>query len=254
VVKMTDEPFPVGLLEEANVTIGKVEARRSSEDQGSPFRVLSEEDISLNLLELTNGITATLADLEVPAGEYDLVRLYVEEASVVMVDGRIFDLKVPSGAQTGIKVFIDPVIEVSGGITSELLLDFDVSRSFKVQGNINTPAGINGFIFTPVIKATNLSTSGRLTGTVTGENDEGLQGAQITVYAADTLNTRTFTGEGGHYTVLGLQSGSYDVEANLGEYQQQMEQEVIITSGNETIVDFELEPVEDDNGDEDDDE
>ncbi|MFW5707498.1 MAG: DUF4382 domain-containing protein [Bacteroidota bacterium] len=240
VVKITDEPFPYDLLQEANVTINKIEVRESTEDEGSPFLVLSEEEVTLNLLELTNGITETLVDIEVPAGEYDLVRLYVKDASVLLTDGREFDLTVPSGAQTGIKVFIEPSIVVSGELTSELLLDVDLSSSFVVQGDPGTPAGINGFIFTPVVRATNLSNAGRLSGIVTNAEGVALEGAQISVFVADTLYTTSFTGETGQYGLIGLEPNLYTVSASLRGYVTNQVNEVEIVAGNETTLDFEM--------------
>ena len=56
---------------------------------------------------------------------------------------------------------------VDGGLTSELLLDFDLSKSFVMRGNLDKPSGIIGFIFKPVIKAVNNTTAGRLEGLVT---------------------------------------------------------------------------------------
>ncbi len=244
VVHITDEPFPHDLVAEANVTISKVEVRKSDAGEGSPYLVLSEEVVSLNLLDLTNGVTATLADLNVPAGEYNLVRLYVDEASVVLKNGDVYDLNVPSGAQTGIKVFVNPPIVVTGGITSELLLDVDVSKSFVVQGNPATPAGINGFIFKPVIRATNLSNAGRLTGVITDQEETGLEGAQVSVFAADTLHTTTFSGEEGQYVVLGLHAGEYNVEVSLRDFATQQIENVEITAGNATVLDVELEEEE----------
>ncbi|MGB5434541.1 MAG: DUF4382 domain-containing protein, partial [Maribacter sp.] len=68
VVQLTDAPFPHDLVAEANVTIFKIEARYKKdvlesdmegtameEGEGSPFIVLMEEEIQVNLLELTNG-------------------------------------------------------------------------------------------------------------------------------------------------------------------------------------------------------
>ncbi|MBT8203975.1 MAG: DUF4382 domain-containing protein, partial [Eudoraea sp.] len=145
-VQLTDAPFPYDLIAEANVTIFKIEARYKNddngmdnemdmendgnEDEGSPFITLMEVDKDINLLELTNGVTENLVDMEVPAGEYDLIRIYVRGVNVVLKDGRMFDLKVPSGPQTGIKVFIDPPLVVAGGLTADLLLDFEVRQSF----------------------------------------------------------------------------------------------------------------------------
>ena len=139
--------------------------KMGDDDGGSPYITISEETIELNLLDLVNGLTMTLVDTEIPAGEYDQIRLYVSSANVVLENGEVFDLKIPSGKQSGLKVFIKPGLNVVGGLTSELLLDFDVCRSFVFRGNIRN-GDIKGVIFKPVIKAVNLSSAGTLTGLV----------------------------------------------------------------------------------------
>ncbi|MEX0315919.1 MAG: DUF4382 domain-containing protein [Allomuricauda sp.] len=261
-VQLTDAPFPFDLVAEANVTVFKLEARKmddendgdmsddSSEDMdsddenGSPFVILMEEEIEVNLLDLTNGVTEQLANLEVPVGTYDLLRIYVRGVNVVLTDGRAFDLKVPSGEQTGIKVFVKPGITVAGGLSADLLLDFDVSRSFVAKGNINSPNGIQGFNFKPVIKASNLSTAGTLTGIVTTLEEEmqvALEGSQISVLAADTLNTSGFSNADGNYTIMGLEAGVYKVFAELEGYLKSDTVEVQIAAANKTIQDFQLE-------------
>lgn len=252
IVKLTDAPFPYELVSEANVTIFKIDARNTSmdeedpeagEDAGSPFVVLMEEEVEVNLLDLTNGVTETLVNQDFPVGNYDLVRIYVKGVNVVLTDGTTYDLTVPSGAQTGIKVFIKPGLTVEGGLTSELLLDFDVSRSFVPQGNLSSVSGITGFNFKPVIKASNVSTTGTLGGMVTTTIEEAvtpLEGAQISVFAADTLNTTTFTDGEGAYTIMGLVAGSYDVMVELEGYTSQEVDGIQITAANKTTQDFEL--------------
>lgn len=254
-IRLTDAPFPHDLVAEANVTIFKIDARNiamesdtetegeMADETGSPFTVLMEQEIEVNLLDLTNGITETLVDTEVPNGTYDLVRVYVKGINVVLTDGTTYDLKVPSGEQTGIKVFIKPGITVAGNLSADLLLDFDVSKSFIAKGNIKDLAGITGFNFKPVIKACNLSTAGSLAGMVTTLQEEvavGLEGAQVSIFAADTLNTTTFTDETGAYMVMGLLSGDYDVTVELAGYDAQSVEDIEIVAGNKTVQDFEL--------------
>lgn len=248
-VQLTDAPFPGDLVAEANVTISKIEARNKgvdddeegeAEEEENAFIVLSEEEKAFNLLDLQNGVTASLVDLEVPVGSYDLVRLYVDEASVVLADGQEFDLFVPSGAQTGIKVFIKPAIEVSGGLTAELLLDFDVANSFVAKGNISSPAGINGFNFKPTIKAANLSTAGRIQGVVTDSLDAAAAGATVSIFVADTLNTTAIADENGAYAVLGLTAGAYDVTVEYSEYQPLTVEDVEVVAANATVLDVNL--------------
>lgn len=259
-VNLTDAPFPHDLVSEANVTIFKIEARykgdvvmntevgedvdSSNETEGeTSFVVLMEEEIDVNLLDLTNGVTKNLADLDVPVGTYDLVRVYVKGVNVVLTDGTTYDLKVPSGEQTGIKVFIKPGLIVTGGLSADLLLDFDVSKSFVAKGGGNDLSDINGFNFKPVIKACNMSTAGSLSGVVTTLQEEiavGLEGAQVAIFAADTLNTTTFTDVDGKYMVMGLMAGTYDVEVELAGYQTATVTDVEIVAANKTLQDFTL--------------
>ncbi len=256
-VKLTDAPFPHDLVAEANVTVFKIDARYKGDvnldeemidststsvetDGDNRFIVLMEDEVQVNLLELTNGVTENLANLEVPVGTYDLIRVYVEGVNVVLKDGTIYDLKVPSGSQSGIKVFVKPGITVNGGLTSDLLLDFDVSRSFVAKGGTRN---ITGFNFKPVIKASNLSTAGTLVGFVTELQEEtpvGVEGAQIAVFSADTLNTTTFTDVDGSYMLMGLDAGSYTVEVEKDGYIMQTADNVQIDAANKTVLDFEL--------------
>ena len=256
-VQLTDAPFPHDLVVEANVTIFKVDVRYKGNlqlgeqaidsadttietDQGKPFVVLMENEVQVNLLELTNGVTKTLVDTDVPVGTYDLIRVYVKGINVVLTNGMTYDLTIPSGSQTGIKIFIKPGLAVSGGLSSDLLLDFDVSKSFVAKGE---EQNITGFNFKPVIKASNLSTAGTLIGSITAVEQDSIisiEGAQVAVFVADTLNTTTFSDVNGGYMIMGLDSGYYNVEVEKEGYSMQTAEEVQINAANKTVQDFEL--------------
>ncbi len=243
VIQMTDAPFPIDLLSKAEVTIEKIEVRLAGSEE-NPFQILSEEEATFNLLDLVNGVTVEVINLEIPVGQYDLIRLYIKDASVELNDGATFDMTVPSGAQTGLKIFINPSIEVVGGLTAELLLDFDVSRSFILQGNMDTPAGIKGFNFSPVIKAANLSTAGRLVGNVTDTLANPLEGVTLSVFAGDTFNTSTFTDIDGDYAILGLTASNYDLEAEQEGFTAQAIEDIEIVSANATTQNLKMVPEE----------
>jgi hypothetical protein len=254
-VRLTDAPFPYDLVAEANVTVFKIDARKVSgegkeddangddDEGGNPFIILMEEEIAVNLLTLVNGVTQELADLEVPAGNYDLVRIYVKGVNLVLKDGQTFDFKVPSGAQTGIKVFIEPSLNVVGGLSSDLLLDFDLSKSFVARGNIDGP-GFNGFLFKPVIRASNTSTAGTLsgfTGTLVEEMETALEGTQVSVIAADTVYASAFSDADGKYAIMGIQAGTYRAVAEKEGFFSSDTVTVEIVPGNKTVRDFLLE-------------
>jgi len=273
-IQLTDAPFPLDLISEANVTIYKIEARQkndteydsSMEDEetmndesedmhdGNAIVVLMEEEISVNLLDLTNGMTESLVDTEIPAGTYDQLRVYAKGINVVMNDeeGTTYDLKIPSGEQSGIKIKIKPALTIVGGLSADLLLDFDVSRSFVPRGNIRDMSKFNGFIFKPVIKVSNLATAGTMAGVVTDKEDgAALAGATITVSQNDEIITTSLTDDTGAYMIMGLDPGEYVVFASLElpsseeedaplELYASPEESIMIVVGNKTIMNFEV--------------
>jgi len=241
VVKVTDAPFDISNIESATVTVNKVEIKKVGDcvSDGSPWVILSEDTITLDLMDLRNGVTETLIDIEVPAGEYDMLRLYVDEAGLKVTDIEVpFSVKVPSGSQTGIKIHVDPFIEVSDRLTAELLLDIDLSRSFVLRGNMRNN---NGFIFKPVIRAANLSTAGRIQGMVTDTSDVKIIEAEVWI-EQDTVVATTFADTLGYYAIIGIPAGTYSVSATKEGYDTVSVDDVIIKAGNRTIKNFKLTP------------
>ena len=246
-VQLTDAPISLDLIDEANVTISKIEIRKDvdgqASDTGNPFITIYDSTETYNLLELRNGVTETLVDLEVPVGEYDLIRMYVDSAGLTLTNGDSYDVKVPSGRQTGIKIFIEPSIQVQGGLTSNLLLDFDLSKSFILKGNMNTPAGVKGFNFKPVIRAVNQTTAGQISGMVTDTSEASVAEAAVWI-KQDTVVSTTWSDSTGGYAILGVEEGTYDLFAARDGYDTTMVEDVEVTAGNETIQDLELMPVD----------
>ncbi len=242
IIKVTDAPFPIDTIESAVVTITKVEVRNQEDTAGYPFLTLMEDSIEFNLLELRNGVTAELVDHELPVGTYDLVRLYVDKASLKIKEGDTYHVKVPSGQQTGIKIFIDPPFRIEGGLVTELLLDFSLEKSFVLKGNMNTPAGINGFNFKPVIRAVNNTTAGVLAGTVSDTAMMALKSASVWI-EKDSVIATAFTDSTGFYSILGIPEGFYSVYASKENYDTVMVEDLEIVAGNQTTQDFVLTPL-----------
>ena len=146
---LTDAPFPFELVDSTNVILTRVELVPKADSLERI--VLSDDTLMFNLLDLQGGITAAVADTMLPVGSYSQLRLFVHDARIVLVDESEFDLAIPSGAQSGLKILLNDLPIAPDSLT-ELTLDFDVAESFVVQGNPDTPAGIKGFTFKPVIK------------------------------------------------------------------------------------------------------
>ncbi len=120
-----------------------------SDGGGSAFVTILDEAVSFNLLDLQNGVTASLASASLAAGSYSQIRFIVSSGHVVLADGREFELTVPSGEQTGIKLRFD--FTITGDETTILLLDMDVSKAFVPipGGDVNDASQIRRFLFKP---------------------------------------------------------------------------------------------------------
>lgn len=238
-VSVTDAPFSINLIEEAKITISKIEVRHKDSVGGNSFEVVYEGAAELNIADLKNGIVEELSDAEVPAGSYDLVRIYVDNASVKLVNGLSYDLKVPSGAQSGLKVFVTPEINVQGGLTTELLLDFELSKSFVAKGNPKYLDDVKGFNFKPVIRAINNSFAGRVEGFVNSDSEMALAGANVWL-EADTVVSATFSDSTGFFALTGIPEGSYKLISAKEGFDTLVVDDVNVVAANKSEIDLQL--------------
>lgn len=242
-VVLTDAPFPADLLNHAFIYVDSLEVRvKDAEEDTSSRIMLSRTPATYDLMDLRNGITATLAELDIPEGTYSQVRLYVDSAKVVLVDSTEFPLKVPGGSSGGLKIFIRPDIIVEEGVLSEVLLDFDMSKSFVARGKLDGPKSITGFNLKPVIRGINLATAGRLQGTVTDTGDTGIPDVQVSISSGDSVVTNTFTDTTGAYALLGIPVGTYSVEAAAAGYLTDTAADVVVDERGTTVQNFTLLP------------
>ena len=163
-VRLTDAPFPFDLAEAASVTITRIELLAAADDgdaendtsdtEGVLDRIVlfDGEPFALNLLDLRDGVDTLLVEhFAIPAdGSYNRIRLFVgDDAEVRFLDGTTYPLKLPSAQQSGIKIAL-PAYEAPDG-DIDLLIDFDVERSFVTRGNPEGPS-FQGFLFKPVLE------------------------------------------------------------------------------------------------------
>lgn len=233
-VALTDAPS--AMYDEATVEIGAVSLIPSD---GPPIE-LTDAGGTHDLLELQDGVMVDLATLEIDPGHYLQLRLVVLSASVTLAEGYEFsdgttsrDLAVPSGAQSGIKINLSTAdgdngsagVEITPG-ESILVVDMDVSQNFVIQGNPDTPAGIQNVRFTPLLRASLHDVAGSISGAVTYPSatpDEEAELAEITadlnpgtssvLEAMQTTMVTTSAGSDSTYTLWFLSPGTYDVSA-----------------------------------------
>lgn len=97
-----------------------------------------------DLLLLQNGVSVALTDsLKLPIGQLSQMRLLLGNNNTIVTAAGVFDLKVPSGSETGLKVNLNQNLQANKAI--DVLLDFDAGASVVEQGN-----GL--FLLKPVVK------------------------------------------------------------------------------------------------------
>src|SRR5690606_16229119 len=147
--------------------------------------------------------------------------------------------KVPSGSQSGIKIFVHPGITVTTGLTAELLLDFDVSKSFVVKGNAHDLENIKGFNFKPVIRAVNNSFAGRIDGYVWDEDEIALEGATVWL-EKDSVVSTTVTDLQGYFALIGIPEGSYNLMSAKEGYDTLVHENIKVTTANKSEINLQL--------------
>lgn len=218
-VLLTDAPADDA--SELNVTFGAVRLVPAGDENAEAGIVtVSETGGSFDVLELRNGETELLGEAAVPNGSYTQLRLIVEEASIT-VDGETSPVTIPSGAQSGLKINIEPPLTAAAGQSSTIILDFNARRVIQT-GNGAYKMGPTA------IRAT--SVSGTLEGRLVDSEGNGLAGALVSVSQNGETVTDTVSDEDGNFKIITLTEGSYEVTVALEGYETQTFSNVAITA------------------------
>jgi hypothetical protein len=147
------------------------------------------QPLTVNLLELVNGVREHLGIVDLPEGQYTQLRLIIGDtpgpdahpyANYVITNTdpvEIHELKVPGGSNTGFKIVNG--FSINAEQTTELMLDFDACRSV-VQ------AGASGnWLLKPTVKVYDTSEYAFVEGRVLDDDENGINGALVTVQVYD---------------------------------------------------------------------
>lgn len=220
-VRLIDAPFPVDLVNQIKISIERFEATYRNEIDGTQTITLfeSDEPATMDLLSLINSNSFELAGKDVPIGDYTTLILHLSEVKVHMNDGQAFDVNVPGGV-SGIRINVNPQIQIDYTEAVNLFFDFNVSQSFIPKGNNNNPAGITGFTLKPTFNIIDNSNAGSLFGLIEDQADEPLKGAQVSLIEKQNSKTfsSTFSDSDGHYSFPAVPPGIYDLTVEKDSY------------------------------------
>ena len=181
------------------------------------------ESRTINLLDLQDGNTTLLNQVELPAGEIAHVRFVIdtENCYVDLNVGGEQPLEVPSGDQTGYKAIGGFTIPAGGAVY--VTADFDVRKSVTVTGNIEKNINVT-YKLNPTIKIIDNIEVGEINGTVDLTLDANVSSVVVYTYGdgdwneseVDTeppfVNTvLSTTVSDGSYTLPWLTTGDYDL-------------------------------------------
>lgn len=194
---------------------------------GGSWQTISSPNKTINLLELVNGVRETLAIATLPAGNYTQMRLVLmnkpdNDINILYVKhpyanyfidplNNAIELKVPSAFESGLKIVKG--FSISPNQTTELILDFDVSKSIVMAGSSGN------WLMKPTIKMLMSAEWSIVEGSVTSGGlpvAGALVSAQIyNPAAADpkdrvTVEAATVTDEKGLYKIF-LAPGTYNL-------------------------------------------
>ncbi len=229
-ISMIDAP---GDYDAVNVEVIRVEVHLGDEsddpdeakDDGSGWHTIDVDTTYVDLLTLTDGNSAVLADSTLPSGYYTQIRLILGDGNNVVVDSVAYDLEVPSSANTGLK--LNHPFTIDAGATYEVTLDFDADKSVHMTGN-------GQYKMKPVIRIIVDQTSGSLEGVA-----EPIEArAMVWTTAGDDTVTAYADTLSGKFRFGMLPAGDYDLNfsATAGTYRDSVLFDIPVTAGQTTDV------------------
>lgn len=240
-VLLTDAPAAEAT--HLDVTFGRVDLVPEEGTGGGVVTVYDGDPVTIDVLSLTNGTTQELGQaVEAPDGTYGQVRFIVESATLRFCDDaeppacEDFDVFVPSGAQTGIKVDVEPPLVLAAGANQTLIVDFDVERAI-----VETPPGSGNYLLKPTALRA-ISEAGAIAGSVVDAEGDPLEGARIEVYPAGAAQTEenlvvaTSSEADGSFAFIALLPGAYDLLVRLDGYEDVSVIDVPVEVGETTPV------------------
>jgi hypothetical protein len=220
-VDASDETFKAVYVSIKEIQVCHETGFANGDDEATcEWETIATLNKTYNLLDLVDGAMATLGQKDLEAGLYNQMRLILSEVPdnelnildahhlypqyLIRLNDDIHPMKVPSGYQSGIKLVRQ--FEIVENKTTELILDFDVTRSIHLAGKLDK----NGkYMLKPTIKVIGTYNRAEVSGIVTDEADEPLPDAKVTAWRIDNGNLIESTGtqtnaEGGYTLYLDL--------------------------------------------------
>jgi hypothetical protein len=216
------------------ITVKEVQVHAGEEtdkEDNDSWQVVATPNKTYNLLELVNGVIEQLGLTDLEAGHYTQLRMIIGETAddgtntigethpfanyIIDNSDAYYELKIPSGYQTGVKIVHG--FDIAEDQVTELVLDFDASKSVVKAGNSGK------WLLKPTIKVIETKESATISGIVTeviDQTNQNLEGVVVSAqqYDPDSEDIKdqvisqgsTITDESGSYLMY-LWAGTYNI-------------------------------------------
>ena len=138
VMSLADDP---GAYDQVNVEVIEIQVHTDADG----WTTIPVTDSIYNLLLLHGNNAAFLANAVLPSGTLSQVRLILGTHNTVVIGADTYPLLLSSEDETGLKMNINK--NLVGGVTYDLLIDFDAAQSIVEEGN-------GSYRLKPVLSAT----------------------------------------------------------------------------------------------------
>jgi hypothetical protein len=222
-VRMTDAP---GDFQSLSLVVQEVSVHRGDADSDSTsgWTVLSDGPQTYDLLNLRNGVFASVGMAKVLAGHYTQIRLKLGSGSTVVIDGVSHPLTVPSGFQSGLKLVGSFDVPANGLL--DVALDFDAGRSIVLSGT-------GSYSLKPTVRVMPFSTAASIRGSVA---PAGTAASVFAIAGPDTMGSAA-ADSGGTFQVSVLPAGTYDLAVHpAGGFRDTTLSGVSASAGNTTDI------------------
>lgn len=200
-ILLTDAPFPYDRVARVDIFVVSVATSVGSDTSASSpeaFSTFAAPNRKINLLALQGGLSDELSSHSIPRGAIKSVRLIIDtdQSSITLKNGTVLTGSSTPGiawqSSAGRPVLNaeiqDGIVIPEGG--TDIVIDFDVGRTFIDPADVSPPSGQQGYIFSPVLRAVQPSRTGSVSGEVRSASAAGpaVAGASLQLKLGNPAN------------------------------------------------------------------
>jgi len=196
VIKLVDAP---AALEELDIVFSRVSIHRAGLSDDLGWRVVSDDVLTQDILELRNGRSTNIVSAVVPEGSYDKIRVLFDISSL-RESGIQSTVFIPDNILNGVD--FEHSFDVTEDKTTGITFDFDATRSIQT----NTQGR---YELRPIVRIQNTDLAGSIIGAVIPDS---VQAFVSTSVGGDSVTTISLAQPGNNsFELVDLPEGTYAV-------------------------------------------